>query len=443
MGDFAVNVAVAHQIGSARGDYSILSAMDIRDDEFFAAIGRSVNELVVGHRRHLEINRENSNSPSKVNQRWLEATSMAAGPKTRWVDGTPEYSLHICGLRKLFPEARFVHVFRDVDAVVRSMVNFHRATGIRLVATEEEAYRYWLRTVNACLKAEQSYGPRVVYRLHYSALVNEPELAIRSLLDFVGEPYSDKCLDPLAERINSSNVPPDFESNEAAIDPAIVEEARRISAEIEATAQPKTVSPAHAAELEAAFREVSVASYVKVARAEQQLQEQERHYRAAVEQYEAQIASQERHYTAEVEAYRAQLRELQQEYASVTRKLMRLLNKMEKAAARLRESRRWKLVNFAAVFKAKLSRDKQLPGYGYLDEIVAAYCEWRDVHIQKAAIRQSATPPTPPAPPTPPTPPTQRGNSVTAGDPLANSERTGKPARVDRVAKQAENRCGV
>jgi len=470
MGDFAVNIAVAHQIGSARGDLSILSAMDIRDDEFFAAFGRSVNELLVGHRRHLEINRENGNSPSKVNQRWLEATSMAAGPKTRWVDGTPEYSLHICGLRKLFPEARFVHVFRDVDAVVRSMVNFHRATGIRLVATEEEAYRYWLRTVNACLKAEQSYGPRVVYRLHYSALVNEPELAIRSLLDFVGEPYSDKCLDPLAERINSSNVPPDFESNEAAIDPAIVEEARRISAEIEATAQPKTVSPAHAAELEAAFREVSVASYVKVARAEQQLQEQERHYRAAVEQYEAQIASQERHYraaveqyeaqiasqeshyraegenyeaqiasqerhyTAEVEAYKAQLRELQQEYASVTRKLMRLLNKMEKAAARLRESRRWKLVNFAAVFKAKLSRDKQLPGYGYLDEIVAAYCEWRDVHIQKAAIRQSATPPTPP---------TQRGNSVTAGDPLANSERTGKPARVDRVAKQAENRCGV
>ena len=277
-------------------------------------------------------------------------------------------------------------------------------------------------------------------------------MAIRSLLDFVGEPYSDKCLDPLAERINSSNVPPDFESNEAAIDPAIVEEARRISAEIEATAQPKTVSPAHAAELEAAFREVSVASYVKVARAEQQLQEQERHYRAAVEQYEAQIASQEshyraegenyeaqiasqeRHYTAEVEAYKAQLRELQQEYAAVTRKLMRLLNKMEKAAARLRESRRWKLVNFAAVFKAKLSRDKQLPGYGYLDEIVAAYCEWRDVHIQKAAIRQSATPPTPP---------TQRGSSVTAGDPLANSERTGKPARVDRVAKQAENRCGV
>ena len=253
MGDFALNVAVAHQIGSARGGYSILSAMDIRDDEFFAAFGRSINELVVGHRRDLEMNRENNNSPSKVNLRWLEATSMAAGPKARWVDGTPEYSLHICGLRKLFPQARFVHVFRDVDAVVRSMVNFHRATGIQLVANEEDAYKYWLRTVRACLKAEEAYGPRVVYRFRYTTLVENPELALRSLLDFLGEPYSAKCLEPLSQRINSSNVPPDFRSDDPATDPTIVEEARRLSSEIEETPQPTEHSPAAADELEAEF----------------------------------------------------------------------------------------------------------------------------------------------------------------------------------------------
>ena len=244
MGNFAVNVAVAHQIGSARGDYSILSAMDIRDHEFFAAFGRSINEMVMGHRRDLEMNRENSNSPSKVNLRWLEATSMAAGPKARWVDGTPEYSLHICGLRKLFPQARFVHVFRDVDAVVRSMVNFHRATGIQLVANEEDAYKYWLRTVGACSKAEKAYGPHVVYRLRYADLLENPESSLRSLLDFLDEPDSAKCLEPLSERINSSNVPPDFKSEDPATDPAIVEEARRLSAEIEQTSRsPNTHLP--------------------------------------------------------------------------------------------------------------------------------------------------------------------------------------------------------
>src|SRR5437764_5450675 len=207
--------------------------MDIGDDEFFAAFGRSINELVVGHRRDLEINRENSDSPSRVNLQWLQATSMAAGPKTRWVDGTPEYSLHICGLRKLFPQARFVHVIRDVDAVVCSMVNFHRATGIQLVANEEDAYEYWLSTLRACLQAEEAYGPHVVYRLRYTALVENPESALRSLLDFVGEPYSAKCLEPLSQRINSSNVPPDFKCDDAATAPVIVEQARQLSASIQ------------------------------------------------------------------------------------------------------------------------------------------------------------------------------------------------------------------
>ena len=178
---------------------------------------------------------------------------MAAGPKARWVYGTPEYSLHICGLRKLFPQARFIHLFRDVDAVVRSMVNFHRATGIQLVANEEDAYKYWLRTVSECLKAEEAYGPHVVYRLRYTTLVENPESALRSLLDFLGEPYSAKCLEPLSQRINSSNVPPDFTSDDPGTDPAIVEEARRLSSEIEETPQPTEHSPAAADELEAEF----------------------------------------------------------------------------------------------------------------------------------------------------------------------------------------------
>src|SRR4051794_4431605 len=315
MGDFAVNVAVAHRIGSARGGLSMLSAMGIRDNEFFAAFGRSVNELVVGHRRHLEINRESSNSPSKVNQRWLQATSMAAGPKTRWVDGTPEYSLNICGLRKLFPEARFVHVFRDVDAVVRSMINFHRATGIQLVATEEEAYKYWLRTVDACLKAEQSYGSRVIHRLQYAALIDNPETAIRLLLDFVDEPYSAKCLEPLAQRINSSNVPVDFKSEDPATDPKVVDTARQLYAHIQQTPQPTEGSPAIADQLEAAFQE----PYLKAIRLQQELSEEiakVEHYVAEVEEYKLQLARQEQHYAAEIEAYKTQLAKQEHHYAT-------------------------------------------------------------------------------------------------------------------------------
>jgi hypothetical protein len=240
MGDFVVNAAVVHQVGAARGHLSILSAMDIRDDELFTAFGRSINELILRHRKDLP---------------WFKGTSTASEPKGRWVDGTPEYSLYICGLRKLFPSALFVHIFRDVRAVVRSMLNFHRLAGFQLVPNGEKAYKYWLRTVRACLKAEQAYGPRVVYRFRYADLVDNPESAMRSLLDFLGEPYTAKCLEPLAQRINSSNVPAGFKADDPATNPAVIEKAMQLCAKLEATPQCARASPAAVEEMEAAFGE--------------------------------------------------------------------------------------------------------------------------------------------------------------------------------------------
>jgi hypothetical protein len=254
MGSFAVNVAIAYQVGAARGDHSILSAMEIRNDELFAAFGRSINDLILHHRKDLETKRETRSKELKIDGRWLEATSTLAGPKERWVDGTPEYSFYICGLRKLFPDALFIHIIRDVRTVVRSMLNFHRVTGVQLAPNEQEAYRYWLRTVNACLEAERAYGPNVVHRIRYADLIDNAELAMRSLFAFLKEPYTSKCLEPLALRINSSEVPPDFNSNDSATDPAIVEAAHQLSAEIENSSQPGGGSQAAADKMEDAFR---------------------------------------------------------------------------------------------------------------------------------------------------------------------------------------------
>lgn len=291
MGDFAVQVARSYQVGAARGILSILSAMGISRDEFFSHIGRSINSLVLKHRGDLDRKRlviavqrllkEQGFYAGEVTGQLDDATSAALQQyaisdetnelsyseiidslrtpasdsecKMRWVDQTPEYSFHICGLRKLFPGALFVHIVRDVDSVVRSILNFHRIAGTHLAANEEEAYKYWLRTVTACLKAEEAYGPNVVRRVRYDALIENPESALRSLLDFLGEPYSAKCLEPLSDRINSSNVPPDFKSDDPATDPAIAEEARHLSAQIEQTCQPGLLSPAVVDELEAEF----------------------------------------------------------------------------------------------------------------------------------------------------------------------------------------------
>ena len=75
---------------------------------------------------------------------------------------------------------------------------------------------------------------------------------MRSLLTFLEENYTDKCLEPLKLRINSSSVSADLETNGAATDPV---EATQLSAKIEETAQPAEASPVAADEVEAAFRE--------------------------------------------------------------------------------------------------------------------------------------------------------------------------------------------
>ena len=418
IGPFAVNLAIGHEIGSARGEHSQLSALDIRRDNFMAHFGKSINDLILSHRRQFEINlhstalrdssqvhegfqiarslsgygREDSPPPqssrssssyafddvikfgvgagserfrregwSHTEQQftwtigqsaklvfsipgsdqsptlhvrlaaftkvpevpcqpvkvyvsgqkladWTVSadaeeftavipvelvkspgelkvelkTPKAISPKSmgvsaderllgvccyelsitkqsdsksRWVDGTPEYSLYICGLRKLFPGALFIHIVRDVDSVVRSILNFDRLGEGSLVANEQQAYEYWLRTVNACLKAERAYGREIVHRLQYSDLINNPESALRSVLKFLGEPYVPACLEPLQERINSSRVPASFDASDPQTDPSLVEQAMRLSTEVEKTPQPPEASPAASDEMEAAFNE--------------------------------------------------------------------------------------------------------------------------------------------------------------------------------------------
>ena len=252
MGDLAINLAIYYQTGTARGEYSLLSSMDVEQAEFFALFGKTINSLILQHAVDLERKRwRTSAGPAVPIDHFTETYNM----KTRWVDATPEYSFHICGLRKLFQEAQFVHVLRDPTSVVRSMLHFEKASGRKLVASENEAYSYWLRTVRNCLLAERAYGRGVVFRLAYCHLIEHPETAIRSLLDFLGEAYLPDCLEPMGRRINSSNVPPDFQIDLRKVDPDLVQQATVLYREAENA--PPAAEPSKAAqeEMEAAFQE--------------------------------------------------------------------------------------------------------------------------------------------------------------------------------------------
>ena len=253
LGPFAIEAAIGYQRGTARGERGQLSSNFIQREELLARFGQSINELILSHRKQFES--INLRQQAGWSEPAFPVSRSSDEPKSRWVDGTPEYSFYICGLRKLFPQAVFVHLVRDVTEVVRSLLNFFPDGRNRLVANEQAAYEYWLRKVNCCVEAEQAYGPDVVYRMRYSDIIDQPESAMRSLLDFLDEPYSAQCLEPLAERINSANVPADFNASDPATDLAIIERARKLSDELQSSPQQGEASHPIAKKLEAEFNQ--------------------------------------------------------------------------------------------------------------------------------------------------------------------------------------------
>jgi Sulfotransferase family len=252
IGDLAVALTTCHERKMGLGPDSLWSAMKVQRDEFFAAFGQTINELILRHKVDLEERKwEETFAPDSPPCRFPRDKAVNRS-KTRWVDGTPLYSSYIYGLRKLFPDALFIHIIRDVTSAVRSMLNFHRLTGVKMVDSEQQAYDKWFRMVRACLLAEDAYGPNVVFRLPYAQLTDQPEVAMRALLNFLDEAYMPQCLTPLQKKINSSNVPPDFRLTAPHSD-RIIQRATQLHAKILTNPQTSEPSLAAAAKLEAEF----------------------------------------------------------------------------------------------------------------------------------------------------------------------------------------------
>jgi glycosyltransferase involved in cell wall biosynthesis len=135
------------------------------------------------------------------------AASLIGDKIERWVDGAPELTFNVPMLARLFPEARFVHVVRESDAVVRSLaeppLGSASATGgtqipahLRTRLSEGEAADRWMAGARAGLEAERMLGDRVL-RVTYDQLVERPEALVRRCLEFVREQWDERCMRPL------------------------------------------------------------------------------------------------------------------------------------------------------------------------------------------------------------------------------------------------------
>jgi hypothetical protein len=104
--------------------------------------------------------------------------------KVRWADKTPRYALSLDFILQLFPTCQIVHVVRDGRDVVAS----HRDRWGYWSAIK--ATVKWTRYIEAARVTGAKVGPERYIEVKYEDLVHESESTMRTLLEFLHEPWN-------------------------------------------------------------------------------------------------------------------------------------------------------------------------------------------------------------------------------------------------------------
>jgi hypothetical protein len=127
----------------------------------------------------------------------------SARHKRRWAEKTPKNILYIETLFTLFPTAQFIHMIRDPRDVYCSVREKAARTTPRWASiTPAESARGWCRRIGCGLSWRER--PDRYREVRYEELVTQPEAVMRSLLTFLGEPWSPSVLE--GEQIFSTSV---------------------------------------------------------------------------------------------------------------------------------------------------------------------------------------------------------------------------------------------
>jgi hypothetical protein len=127
----------------------------------------------------------------------------------RWLLKTPIHIQSIDSILKVFPDAKFIHLHRDLNEVLGSICSLaaayrcmtsHRVNG-REIGNE---VRKFLTRDLAKTKAVLDGNPDKVLDLHYRDIVDQPIGTARKIFDFVGSPYDAEVEQSLRDEMKIS-----------------------------------------------------------------------------------------------------------------------------------------------------------------------------------------------------------------------------------------------
>jgi hypothetical protein len=116
---------------------------------------------------------------------WAAATS-----KDRWGEKTPSHAYFWDTIAETYPDAPIIHLVRDGRDVALSQIaaRFGPKTIYR-------AARRWARYMEVMGRLTMSLPASQVHVVRYEQLIREPEMVVRSLCGFLGEPFEASMLD--------------------------------------------------------------------------------------------------------------------------------------------------------------------------------------------------------------------------------------------------------
>lgn len=117
----------------------------------------------------------------------LHRRYMAERGKVRWGEKTPNYTVVIDEIMRVWPDALFVHCIRDGRDVVCSMMD-------RWGWRAAPAARQWRQRVESTLEQVEKLPPNRRLEVRYEDLVMATEPVVRRVLDFLGEPWDPAVL---------------------------------------------------------------------------------------------------------------------------------------------------------------------------------------------------------------------------------------------------------
>ena len=215
-----------YYLGTANGEHSNLSSMEISRTNFYKSFGKLIHSFLLENRINylrasFKAALKEKNSPDPVDLKKLNkpddfiqfaqendlflAIRNKDDTKNRWVDGTPENSHFVYCLNMMFPRAKFIFLIRNPIKVANSLMNFATANGKAGNYEEENAYKQWYSLTESCYHALRAYGSNKVLLIQQEDLISQKEVAIKKCLSFLQEEFDANCLKPLQLVINSSH----------------------------------------------------------------------------------------------------------------------------------------------------------------------------------------------------------------------------------------------